>query len=69
MTLQIRNSVVYIYIFIFSNSQWMSVINNNNNVPIYKHFHVSWYTKQSICIQWPVMMSTYTDETELISTW
>ena len=31
-------SVVYIY---FSNSQLMSVINNNN---IYERFHVSWYT-------------------------
>ena len=47
----------------FSNSQLMSVI-NNNNVPIYKRFCVSWYTKQ-----WPVMMSTYTDEAEPISTW
>ena len=36
-----------VYISIFSNSQLMRVINNNNNVPIYKHFRVSWYTKQS----------------------
>ena len=33
----------------------MSVI-NNNNIPIYKHFHLSSYTKQR-----PAMMSTYTD--------
>ena len=48
---------------IFSNSQLMSVI-NNNNVLIYESFRVSWYTKQ-----WPVMMSTYTDKMEPISTW
>ena len=35
------NSVVY-----FSNSQLMSVISSNNNVPIYEHFCVSSYTKQ-----------------------
>ena len=39
------NSVVYISISI--NLQLMSVINSNSNVPIYKHFCVSWYTKQS----------------------
>ena len=41
-----------VYISIFSNSQLMSVI-NNNNVPSYEHFLVSWNTKQR-----PVM-STY----------
>ena len=35
-----------VYTSIFSNSQLMSVINNNNDVPIYECFHVSWYTKQ-----------------------
>ena len=38
------NSVVYISNF--SKSQLMSVISNNNNVPIYKRFRVSSYTKQ-----------------------
>ena len=52
-----------VYISSFSNSQLMSVI-NNNNVPIYEHFHMSWYTKQR-----PAMMSIYTDEAEPISTW
>ena len=36
-----------VYISTFSNLQLMSVINNNNNVPIYGCFRVSWYTKQS----------------------
>ena len=43
-----------VYIFIFSNSQLMSVINNNNNVLIYER---------------SAMMSTYMDEMEPISTW
>ena len=42
---------LYIY---FSNSQLISVINNNNNVLIY---------------EWPAMMSTYMDEMEPISMW
>ena len=46
------NSVVYISIF--SNSQLISVINNNNSVLIYER---------------PAMMSTYTDETESIFMW
>ena len=41
------NSVVWTYLSIFSNSQLMSVINNNNNVSIYEYFRVSWYAKQS----------------------
>ena len=53
-----------VYISICSNLQLMRVINNNNNIPIYMRFHVSWYTKQ-----WPAMMSTYTDKAEPISTW
>ena len=52
-----------VYTSIFSNSQLMSVI-NNNNVPIYERFHLSWYTNQ-----WPAMMSTYMDEVEPISMW
>ena len=62
MTHRIMDISVF-YISIFSNLQLMSVI-NNNNVPIYECFCVSWYTKQ-----WPAMMSTYTDEVEPISTW
>ena len=48
---------------IFSNSQLMSVI-KNNNVPIYKRFCMSCHAKQ-----WSVMMSTYTNEAKPISTW
>ena len=36
-----------VYISIFSNSQLMSVISNNNDVLIYERFRVGWYTKQS----------------------
>ena len=62
MTHGIMNISV-VYISIFSNSQLMSVI-NNNNVPTYEHFRMSLYTKQ-----WAAMMSTYKDEAEPISRW
>ena len=52
-----------VYLSIFSNSQFMSVI-NNNDVPIYECFRVSWYTKQR-----PAMMYTYMDKVEPTSTW
>ena len=51
------------YLSNFSNSQLMSVI-NNNNVPIYEHFRMNWYTKQQ-----PAMMPTYMSEAEPVSTW
>ena len=60
------NFIVYIRLPIFSNSQLMSVI---NSVPIYKYFHVSWYTKQSSDVFNGQQLSTYTDEVEPISTW
>ena len=41
--------------------------NNNNNVPIGKHFRVSWYTKQSSeLFNGQNKESTYTEEEETI---
>ena len=57
--------IFVVYISIFNDPQLISVI-NNNNVPIYEGFCVSWYIYTK---QWPAMMSTYTDEVDPITTW
>ena len=36
-----------IYLVLVTHNWWvLQYFNNNNNVPIYEHFHISWYTKQ-----------------------
>ena len=47
------------YGYFHSLDMHLFLVINNTNVPVYKCFHVSWYTKQPL-----VIMSAYMDEVE-----